>query len=311
MIGLALVMALGAFEPEALLPGSPWALKGHVDAVTAIAFSPDGALFASASRDKTVKLWSLKTGEVVRTLTGAQEQLSCLAFSADGKRLAIGDVGLQVRVADVTTGEILKSIAHPDAVGEVALSPDGTLLAVAGLSDTGAAYDLAATDSKKKFEFRGRTVRFSADGKTLLVSSSAGSFSLLDGKTGQPRKTISTKPELPLTTMTPTASLIASWTAIGVDVKLWSEAGKPLGVRKGPVAEMDRRKSRVTGVAVTPDGKRVVVGGADGLVRLWSVEKLALLQTWPADKNSAVAISADGVWLAVADSGLVKLWKLP
>lgn len=309
MIGLALVMTMGAFEPEALLPGSPWALKGHTDAVTAIAFSPDGTQLASASRDKSVKLWNLKTGEVVRTLTGAQEQLSCLAFSADGKRLAIGDVGLQARVVDVATGEIVKTIAHPDAVGQVALSPDGALLAVAGLSDTGIVYELAR--DTKKFEFRGRTARFSADGKTLLISSGGGSFALLDGRTGKVRKTVSTTPDRPLTTMTPSTSLIASWTAAGVDVKLWNEAGKSLGVLKGPVAEMDRRQSRVTGVALTPDGKHVLVGGADGLVRLWSVEKAAVVQTWPADKSSAVAISADGLWLAVADSGLVKLWKLP
>ena len=64
-------------------------------------------------------------------------------------------------------------------------------------------------------------------------------------------------------------------------------------------------------MALTPDGKHVLVGGGDGLVRLWSVEQSAVVQTWPADKSSAVAVSADGVWIAVADSGLVKLWKLP
>lgn len=309
MIALAMLMALGAFEPEALLPGSPWVLQGHTDVVVAIAFSPDGTQLASASRDKTVRLWNLQTGALVRTVPGAQQQLSSLAFSADGKRLAIGDVGLQARVVDVGTGELVKAFAHPDAVGEVSLSPDGALLAVAGLTDHGVVYEVAK--ERKKFEFKGRTARFSADGKTLLISSGSGSFSLLDGKTGKARKTVSTGPELPLTTMTPTGSIIASWTAAGVDVKLWSEAGKALSVLKGPVAAIDRRPSRVTGVALTPDGQRLVAGGGDGLLRLWSVEKNAVLHTWPAEKNSAVAISADGVWVAVADSGLVKLWKLP
>lgn len=309
MIALTLVLALGAFEPEALLPGSPYALKGHTDTITAIAFSADGTQLASASRDKTVKVWSLKTGEVLRTITGVQSQLSAVGFSADGKRLAIGDIGLQVRVIELSTGETLKAIAHPDAVGEVALSPDGTLLAVAGLGDNGAVYELAK--DTRKFEFRGRTARFSADGKTLLISSGSGSFSLLDGKSGKVKKTVTTPNELPLTSMNASGTTIASWTASGVDVRLWTDGGKALTVLKGPVTEMDRRKSRVTGVGVLPDGKRVVVGGGDGLVRLWSVEKAAVLQTWPSDKNSSVAVSADGVWLAVADSGLVKLWKLP
>ena len=309
MISLAMMLALGAFEPEALLPGMPYALKGHTDAITAIAFSHDGSMLASASRDKSVRLWNLKTGEVLRTVAGAVGQLSCVAFSANGKRLAIGDVGLQVRVVDVATGAVLKTIAHPDAVGEVALSPDGSLVAVAGLADNGAVYELVK--DTKKFEFRGRTARFTDDGKTLLVSSASGSFSLLDGQTGKVRKTVLTPNERPLTTMTSKGNAIASWTAAGVDVKLWNEAGKALGVLKGPVADLDRRASRVTSVALLPDGRRVIVGGGDGLVRLWSVEKAAVVQTWPADQNNAVAVSADGLWLAVSDSALVKLWKLP
>ncbi len=309
MIAFALVLALSAFEPDPLLPGKPYALGGHVDAITAIAFSPDGSQLASVSRDKTVKLWDLKTGALIRSIAGAIEQLSSVSYSGDGKRLAVGDIGLQVRLIDVTSGEVLKTIAHPDAVGEAALNPDGSLLAIAGLADNGAVYD-AATE-KKKFEFRGRTARFSADGKTLLISSASGSFSLLDAKTGKARKTVPTPQELPLTTMTPSGTTIASWTAGGVNVKVWTDAGKLSTVLKGPIAEIDRRPARVTGVGLTPDGQRVIVGGGDGLVRLWNAKTATVEQTWPADKTSALAVSPDGSWFAVADSALVKLWKLP
>ncbi len=309
MIALVLALTLSGFEPNALLPGKPYVLAGHTDAIVAIAFSPDGALLASASRDKTVKLWDLKTGALVRTLPGAIQQLSSVTFSADGKRLAVGDVGLQARVIEVATGEVTKTIAHPDAVGEVALNPDGTLLAIAGLTDTGAVYEVAK--EAKKFEFRGRTAQFSADGKTLLISSASGSFSLLDAKTGKARKNVPTPRELPLTTMTPSGSTIASWTAGGINVKLWSDAGKLVTTLKGPVAEVDRRPARITGVGLTPDGKKVIVGGGDGLVRLWNAQSASVVQTWPTDQTSAVAVSADGTWFAVADAGLVKLWKLP
>lgn len=310
---LPLLLCLGAFEPEALLPDKPYALRGHTDAVISIAFSADGTQLASVGRDKALKIWNLKTGEVVRTITGAEQQLSSVAWSGDGKRLGVGDAGLQVRLIDATSGTVLQTIAHPDAVGEVALNADGSLLAVAGLSDNGTVYEVAKDSAKttKKFDFRGRTARFTADGKTLLISSGNGSFSLLDAKTGKARKTIATKNELPLTTMNPAGTTIASWTASSVDVRLWNDSGKELTVLKGPQAELDRRKAQVTGVGVLPDGKRVVTGAADGLVRLWSVEKAAVVQTWNAEKNNAVAVSADGAWLAVADSSLVKLWKVP
>ncbi len=210
---------------------------------------------------------------------------------------------------DVATGELIKAIAHPDSVGEVALNTDGSLVAAAGLTDNGAVYDVDT--AAKKYEFRGRTARFSADGRTLLVSSSSGSFSLLDGRTGKVRKTVTTPKELPLTTMTDSGTTIASWMAGGVDVKLWNDAGKQLTVLKGPAAEQDRMKARVTGVGLLPDGKRVIVGAGDGLVRLWNVQQAAVVRSWSAEKNSAVTVSADGTWFAVADSALVKLWKVP
>ena len=52
-----------------------------------------------------------------------------------------------------------------------------SLLAVAGLGDNGAVYELAKDGAKatKRFEFRGRTVRFSGDGKTLYLSVGSGS----------------------------------------------------------------------------------------------------------------------------------------
>src|SRR5438046_2240027 len=68
-------------------------LKGHTEAVYAVAFSPDGKQLATGSFDKTVRLWDTASGKEVKTFGGAaghQNLVLSVAFSPDGKTLASG-----------------------------------------------------------------------------------------------------------------------------------------------------------------------------------------------------------------------------
>src|SRR4051794_39649038 len=66
-------------------------LKGHTDAVFAVAYSPDGKFLATASFDNTLKLWEAASGKEVKTYggaTGHTKQVISVSFSADGSMLA-------------------------------------------------------------------------------------------------------------------------------------------------------------------------------------------------------------------------------
>ena len=64
--------------------------RGHQDVVTSVSFSPDGKMIASASRDKTIKLWDVATGKDLRTLIGHQGSVNSVSFSPNGKTVASG-----------------------------------------------------------------------------------------------------------------------------------------------------------------------------------------------------------------------------
>ena len=65
-------------------------LSGHTDWITSVAFSPGGSTLASASRDKTIRLWDVRTGADLQTLSGHTGWVNSIAFSPDGFILASG-----------------------------------------------------------------------------------------------------------------------------------------------------------------------------------------------------------------------------
>ncbi|MBC7898354.1 MAG: WD40 repeat domain-containing protein, partial [Cytophagaceae bacterium] len=162
-------------------------LAGHTDAVSAVTFSPDGQLVASASWDSTVMVWNAGTRRAVgEPLHGHTGMVNGIAFSPDGGTLAAATEDGAIVLWDVAKGqqrgEPLR--VHAAAVEVVAYSPDGTSFATGSDDSTVIVWD-ASTSRPRGPPLRGHGgvvtgVAFSADGRRLASSSKDSSVIVWD-----------------------------------------------------------------------------------------------------------------------------------
>ena len=90
-------------------------LEGHSHAVSSVAFSHDSKLLASASNDKTVKVWDAATGTLQKTLEGHSHAVNSIAFSHDSKLLASASNDKTVKIWDAATGTLQQTLeGHSD-----------------------------------------------------------------------------------------------------------------------------------------------------------------------------------------------------
>jgi WD40 repeat protein len=89
-------------------------LRGHKDIIGRIAWSPDGRMLATPSRDKTIRLWDAETGKLLDKLEGHEGGVNSVAFDPKGLMLASGSNDGTAKLWDIAGGKQLLTLSGGD-----------------------------------------------------------------------------------------------------------------------------------------------------------------------------------------------------
>ncbi|WDD36975.1 CHAT domain-containing protein (plasmid) [Nostoc sp. UHCC 0926] len=280
-------------------------LEKHLDEVTDVSFSPNGQIIATASKDKTVKIWSLDGQEII-TLKGHQDLVQGVSFSSTGKTIATASWDGTVKLW-TSEGKLVTTLTGDHVrFYSVSFSPDEKTIAS---GDANGNIKLWTSEGKLITTFLGHDKRvlhlsFSPDGNTLATAGADGKVKLWS-PSGQLLHTLpGDKNWVWRVNFSPDGKKIATASQDNT-VKLWSIDGKEIKILRG-------HKNSVTSVSFSPDGKYIATGGADNIVILWSNsgEKLQTLRGHR-DWIWSVSFSPEGKMLATASKdGTAKLWQI-
>jgi len=280
----------------------------HSDAVGAVAFSPDGLMLASGSKDKTIQIWDLATGKSIRTFPGDSSTIWSVAFDAKGTKLATGTGFWRVMLWDLKTGQVTRSLDHTASVWSVAFSPDGQVVASGSgdkttkISDATTGNLIQNLPDHTDFVY---SVAFTPDGKSLVSGSKDKKITIVDVATGSLIKTMEGHgDQVRSVAVSPDGKTIVSG-SYDESIKIWNvETGDLIRSIKG-------HSDDVVSVAISPDGNFIASGSKDKTIKVWDFETGELLNTLTGhtDEVYVVTFSPDGKTIASGSKdNTIKLW---
>jgi len=241
-------------------------LRGHLDTVTSVAFSPDGRRIVTGSGDHTAKVWDAASGKELVTLKGHRDAVDCAAFSPDGLRIVTASNDATAKVWEAASGrELLTLKGHFGGVASVAYSPDGQRIVTASWDQTAKVWEAAS--GKELLALKGHSdqvhgVAFSPDGQRIVTGSWDGTVRIWEAASGRELRALNGHSRVFSVAFSPDGRRIVRGSEDGT-AEVWDAAsGEELLALKG-------HTELILGVAFSPDGRRIVTGSTDQTARVW------------------------------------------
>lgn len=322
---LLCLVSIGALHAQGQVQAS--VNLGHSKPVGAVAFSADAKYIVSGSRDRTVKLWDVRSGRLLRTFLGHTEDVLSVTFSPDSKRVASGGADNLIKIWDITSGQELKSWqAHTRWVNGLAYAQDGSRLAscggwqgqalvqnevVAAIWNPDHGSRVAILDGHSSGV---KCIAYSPDGKRIFTGAwnPDSRIKIWNSLTGKCEQTINGNGPIESLAVSSDGQFVAAGLHVTGQFKVWQIANASL------MKTMEGYSTHGTVVAFMPGAKQLIVGNVNSQFAQVNIDNLTLGNVYGKDEPDeykkgawvqSLALSANGGQIATGHlDSFVRLW---
>ena len=284
----------------------------HGQELAGVAYSVRGKSILTVGGDGSMRVWDASSRGERFTIGGGKVHATSFACTRDGASLFTFDREGFIRKWDLTTGHEQGQWCPRDIKGffqSMAVSPDGKILALAGLNDkTAYLWDLEKNDRKELRRFPANDqlvsgVSFSPDGQTLASCGMETAIRLWDVASGSEIKPAMAPHSAICTLVVSRADGPVITGGNDTTIRRWEpstgrELGR-IGTHRGPVHDL----------AISDDGRSLLSASLDGMVRLWDLvtgrERLRLVDGRLNIRTSGLCFSPDGRFASAGG----KIWE--
>ena len=279
--------------------------KGHTYPVWLVAISSDSRYIVSRGNDKTIKLWDLQSGEMIRTFE--VDRYMSISITNDGKCIVSGCRDETI-LWDLQSGEMIRKWNWGN--DSVVISNDGRYI-VWGNDDWEGmivVWDLKSNEVIRNFKERtegANAVAISSDSRHI-VSCDGHTIKLWDLQSGKEIRSFigDTYNERSVAISSDSRYIVA---CDDCTIKLWNlQSGEMIRTFEGHTA-------LVLSVAISSDNRFIVSGSFDVTIKLWDLQSGEVIRTFEGhtDWVRSVAISSDSRYIVSgSNDGTIKLWSL-
>ncbi|KAI1741442.1 WD40-repeat-containing domain protein [Xylaria scruposa] len=245
-----------------------YAFEGHSSPSVVLAFSPDGSKLVSGSRDTTIRIWNVTTGQTEKILPHSQP-VTAAAFSPDGSTLvSASDDTATLCIWNIVTGQIEHTITnhHPEEGGngwvDMLFSSDGRKIALA-IDNNSTRLSILTTEQLTVFTYGTRgPVAFSPGGEILASRGIGGAIILWNTTTGQDMGLDGHSSLVTALAYSPDGKRLASASADDKTIRIWE-------VATGRI-EFTLNCADISTLLFAPDGIKLA-SGSNTTIRVWNL----------------------------------------